>query len=98
MQAFLGQPKLTLADGQLGQLLPLLVGLGLLGQLVGRPQLAQLDGQLKLVLGVTGHGQSLRFETLVRRQGEVIHVSTHVINMCTYSCRTIIQTNNRNTN
>ena len=52
VKALLGQLELGLLRGQLGQLLPLLLAPALLGQAVAALQVAQLYGQLELVLGV----------------------------------------------
>ena len=52
VQTLLGQVELGLLGGQLRQLLPLLFTPALLGQAVAALQIAQLYGQLELVLGI----------------------------------------------
>ena len=52
VETLLGQVELGLFGGQLGQLLPLLLAGALLGQAVAALQIAQLYGQLELVLGI----------------------------------------------
>ena len=52
VQTLLRQLELRLLGGQLRQLLPLLLAGSLPRQRVARVQVTQLDGEVKLVLGV----------------------------------------------
>ena len=52
METLLCKIELGLAGGQLRQLLPLLLAGGLPRERVARVQVTQLDGEVKLVLGV----------------------------------------------
>ena len=52
VQTLLRQLELRLLGGELRQLLPLLLAGGLPRQRVARVQVTQLDGEVKLVLGI----------------------------------------------
>ena len=52
MQTLLSKVKLGLLSRQLRQLLPLLLASSLPRQRVARVQVTQLDGEVKLVLGI----------------------------------------------